>query len=41
MKIVTDLSKEFHPVPKSGRNKEKTAEKSGRKRTKRRLLHNA
>ena len=29
MKIVTDLSKEFHPVPKSGRNKTKPDSKKG------------
>ena len=47
--IVKDLNKEFHPVPKpkdkvSQKRGRSTAEKrksSGRKRTKRRILHYA
>ena len=32
MKIVTDLSKEFHPVPKTGQNKTKPDSKKGQKK---------
>ena len=48
MKVVTDLSKSFNPVPKNSRQTvDKTAitgqkaKKSGQKRTERRILHNA
>lgn len=41
MKVVTDLSNSFNPVPKNTQKQTKTSEKSGQKRTERRVLHNA